>query len=234
MRKIITMLLLSVMLATAGSVQAQFRRPAHGPHNRYTAIGPGPVISHGRGHSHWHDNMYFGIKLGLNASAVRSEATELNGTGVACGLNTGVAMGFYLSPYHPVSLETGLYYTEKGGKSNHAGNRFTYDLNYIEIPLVLKYKIFTPRDLAIEPFFGAYGAIGVAGKIKDYNNREAFSSFDDGYFQRGDAGLKLGCGVSYQMFSLEASYDLGLTDIGQDTFDSTHNGCFTISAGITF
>lgn len=237
MRKIVTKLLLGVMLATAGTAQAQFYRPQARPGN-YTHHSPFDQPARGRGYGNINfmnrDDVYLGLRLGFNASAVRSEAPALNGTGVTSGLNAGLAVGFYLSPFHPVSLETGLYYTEKGGKSSQSGNKFTYDLNCLELPVVLKYKIFTSPDVAIEPFAGAYAAIGVAGKIKDYDNREAFSSYDNGFFKRGDAGLKLGCGVSYQMVSLEASYDLGLANIGQDDFADTHNGCFTLTAGITF
>ncbi len=236
MKKILPIMLLAVMLATAGTAQAQFRRPSRsGNHYRSSVPSNGyDRAPRDRGYSDWHNNMYFGLKLGFSASSVRSEAPELNGTGVTCGLNTGIAVGFYLSPYHPISLETGLYYTEKGGKSDGTNGRFTYDLNYLELPIVFKYKVITSSDLAIEPFLGGYAAVGVAGNIKDYNNREAFSSFSDGYFRRGDGGLRFGCGLSYQMVSLEAAYDLGLANIGQDTFDSTHNGCFTLTAGITF
>jgi len=224
------MLLLGVMLVTAGTAQAQFRHPSRS--GRY---GHPTHVDRSFGHgNNWYNDVYFGVKLGLNASAVRSEAPALNGTGVMCGLNTGVALGFYLSPYYPVSLETGLYYTEKGGKSSSSAGKFTYDLNYIELPLVVKYKAFVQPNLSIDPFFGAYAAVGVSGKIKDYDNREAFSSFDNGAFKRGDAGLRLGCGLSYQMFTLEASYDLGLANIGQDDFADTHNGCFTLTAGINF
>lgn len=236
MRKIITMLVLGVMLATAGTAQAQIYRPQN--RSGYTHRSPFDQPARGRGYNGFeffnNHSMYFGLKIGFNASAVRSEASALNGTGVASGLNTGMALGFYLSPYHPVSLETGLYYSEKGGKSEGAAGKFTYDLNYLELPLVIKYKFFTSPDVAIEPFAGGYAAVGVGGKIKDYNNREAFSSFDDGFFKRGDAGLRLGCGISYRMVNLEASYDLGLANIGQDDFADTHNGCFTLSAGITF
>ncbi len=236
-RTIFTLMCMGAMLAGTGVAQAQMHhpqgRPMSVPHR-----SPFDQPARGRGYGGMsfvrNDNVYFGLRLGFNASAVRSEAPALNGTGVTSGLNAGVALGFYLSPFHPVSLETGLYYTEKGGKSSQGGSKFTYDLNYLELPVVLKYKIFTSPDVAIEPFAGAYAAVGVAGKIKDYDNREAFSSYDNGFFKRGDAGLRLGCGVSYQMVSLEASYDLGLANIGQDDFSDTHNGCFTLTAGITF
>ncbi len=235
MKKILHLVLLSVMLVTATTAQAQFRRPTRVDNRHHNG---GYYIENNRvsnnGYSNWHNDVYFGFKLGFNASSVRSDAPDLDGNKVQCGLNAGIAVGFYLSHYYPISLETGIYYTEKGGKSDGIDGRFTYDLNYLELPIVFKYKIITSRDVAIEPFLGGYAAVGVSGDIKDYNNREAFSSFDDGYFRRGDGGLRFGCGVSFQMVSIEASYDLGLANIGQDSFDKTHNGNFTLTAGVTF
>lgn len=88
----------------------------------------------------------------------------------------------------------------------------------------------------MEPFFGGYLACGIAGKIKDYNNREAYSSFgdEDDTFNRFDGGLRFGCGVSYQMLYLEASYDLGLANVGKDRFDDARNRCFNLTVGVNF
>ena len=103
-----------------------------------------------------------------------------------------------------------------------------------EVPLLLKYKYFTSSDIAIEPFAGGYVSCGVGGQIKDYDNRNAFSSYDEGYFKRMDGGLKIGCGVEFRMLYLDLSYDIGLANVGQDDFDDTRNGCFTVNVGVNF
>lgn len=181
-------------------------------------------------------NTYYGLRLGLNASNVRSEATILDGNGVKTGLNIGAVVGTQLSRHTPLFVETGLYYTQKGGKSDNGGGRgkFTYELNYLQLPLLLKYRHFTMSGLTVEPFAGAYLACGIAGNIKDYGERQAFSSYSNGYFNRFDGGLRFGCGVGYGLGYAELAYDLGLANVGQDNFDNTHNGCFTISIGVNF
>lgn len=118
---------------------------------------------------------YFGLRLGFGVSTVSSDNTTFDTNKSKTGLNVGVAVGTQLTSQAPVFFESGLYYTEKGGKSTHNGTRFTYNLDYLEAPLLVKYKVYPSRDVSVEPFFGGYLACGIAGKIKDYNNREAYS-----------------------------------------------------------
>lgn len=44
--------------------------------------------------------------------------------------------------------------------------------------MIVKYKIPIADKIAVEPFLGGYLACGVGGKIKDFNNREAYNSFN--------------------------------------------------------
>lgn len=180
---------------------------------------------------------YVGFRLGLGVSTVNSDASDLDGGTAKTGLNVGVAVGTQLTTAAPLFFESGLYYTEKGGKGKHDGSKFTYNLDYLEVPLLLKYKYQASPDVSIEPFMGGYLACGVGGKIKDYGNREAYSSFDSdetNNFKRFDGGLKLGCGVSFQMLYFDISYDIGLANIGHDDFDDTRNGCLNLNIGVNF
>ena len=152
------------------------------------------------------------------------------------GLNVGLAMGVNLMREAPLYLETGLYYTEKGGRGRADGTRFTYSLNYIELPMVLKYKYFVDRSLSVEPFLGGYLAYGVSGKIKDFGIREAYSSFSSSpySFERFDGGLRLGCGISYDLLYADIGYDIGLANISHDDFNTSHNGALILTVGVNF
>lgn len=225
MKKTIIFTLMCVMIALPAMAQRGY------------GYGPGPRIQtvsrHGNEYIGWH-RYYFGLRVGMNASHVSSESALLDGSSIKTGLNIGVAAGTQLSYRAPIFLETGLYYTQKGGKSGSGHEKFTYDLNYLELPLLIKYKHFVGNHTSIQPYAGGYLALGTDGDIKNYGTRTAFSSFDNGYFNRFDGGLKIGCGVGYNMLYLDASYDIGLSNIGQDNFDDTHNGCFTINLGVNF
>ena len=228
MKKII---LLSLALIATLSASAQYYptgRPIP-PRHRYG------YNSH-RSSGSFLDDTYYGFRLGLNVASVHSDAAILDGSDSRTGLDLGAVVGTRLTSSAPLYFETGLSYTEKGGKGTNGGNKFTYRLEYLEMPLVLKYKYAVAPDITIEPFAGGYLALGVGGKIKNYGAREAYSSFssDDAAFKRFDGGLRIGCGASFDMLYLGLSYDIGLANIGHDDFDDTRTGCLNLNIGVTF
>lgn len=242
MKKIFALLSILAMFTLTAGAQAYYGGRGHvGGPGRYSSFGgpggrpggPGRYGRGGYGPGRYYNDWYGGIKFGVVGSHVSSESGELDGRGVQTGISIGAALGFNLTP--DVAFESGLYYVEKGGSSRNSDGRFTYGLDYLEIPLVLKYYIFTPGSRAVfQPFAGAYLGMGVGGEIKDYGNREAFSSFNNGYFRRGDSGLTFGCGVSYSFLYASLGYELGLANIGQDLFNETKNRALVFSVGFAF
>lgn len=219
-KRIITLTLLTLTFALSAS--AQYRRAGYS--SRYSRPS----------HSRYLTDSYFGMRVGMGFATINSDAYELDGSSPRVGLETGVAAGFQIVPASPLYFETGLYYTEKGGRKGSGSDKITYSLDYLEVPLLLKYRYITPERLSIEPFMGGYLACGVGGKIKDYRDRQAYSSFGDGDFRRFDGGIKLGCGISYDIFYMGASYDIGLADVGENRFGDTHTGCLNLTVGINF
>lgn len=178
---------------------------------------------------------YYGLRIGPSFSTVSSDDKTLDGGNAQTGLNVGAVVGIALSERAPVFFETGLYYTEKGGKKKlDDGKKMTYDLNYLEVPLTVKYAYPIDDHFSIQPFAGGYLACGVGGKIKNYREREADPSFSSDRFKRFDGGLRLGCGVAYDMFYADLTYDVGLANICHDEFDTSHNGCLTLNFGVNF
>ena len=113
-------------------------------------------------------------------------------------------------------------------------HKVSYDRVCLGCALLLNYRQRVSLDVRIEPFAGAFVGVGVSGQIKNYGARKAFSSYETGYFRRGDAGIKLGCGIGFNVAYLDVSYDIGLANVGQDAFDDTHTGCLTINLGVNF
>jgi hypothetical protein len=231
MMKGLVLALIYAMFALPVSAQMRrgYHRPAPSRHSH-------PMRSHYGSHSDFMlgENTYFGLRFGLSASSVHSDDQYLNGSGVQSGYNIGGVVGFQLSYFAPVFFETGLSYIEKGGKGSFGGNKFTYDLNYLEVPLVLKYRYVVAPTTAIEPFLGGYLACGVGGQIRDFGDRAAYGSFSDNNFNRFDGGIRIGCGAAFSMLYAELGYDLGLSNISKDYFDASHNGCFFVNIGLNF
>lgn len=187
-----------------------------------------------RGRAFAPNEIYYGLRLGVSFATVNSDDKYLDGGSMQAGLNVGGVVGLQLGYHSPLFFETGLSYIEKGGKGHFEGDKFTYSLNYLELPLVLKYRIDVDGRFNVQPFFGGYMALGVGGKIKDFGNRAAYSSFDDDAFKRFDGGIRLGCGVQYDMLYGELGYDFGLANISHDYFDTSHTGTLFATIGVNF
>lgn len=174
---------------------------------------------------------YYGLRLGMNVASTSSESNAFD-TNPRTGLVIGFAYGMQLSKHHPLWLETSLLYSEKGGKTHQDGDKVTYRLGYLQLPIVAKYGINMDDDLYLQPFFGGYLSVGITGKMKNYGIRESESVFDN--MKRFDGGLRAGCGLEYKMMYVEVGYDLGLANIAKDEFDNTKTRCFFVNLGINF
>jgi len=217
------MLVAVVALMTMLPVAAQYR----GHHRPYYQ----PARTTYRHHV---TDVYYGLRLGVDVATVNSDDQYLDGGSAKTGLNVGMVIGFQIAPTSPVYLETGLSYMEKGGKGMCNGSKFTYSLDYLEMPFVLKYVYNFDRYASVQPFLGGYLGIGIAGKIKDFGERRAYSSYDNEGFKRVDAGIRVGCGLQYDFLYAELGYDFGLANVSHDYFDSAHTGCFFATIGVNF
>ena len=212
----------------------------------WNGYGTESVTTAGR----WRDykrHSYFGLRFGLNIPTLRYKGT--GGTAQTNPLpryHIGLLYGNKLGDGLPFFLESGLVYTEKGTEieaTAETGLRKCY-LRYLEIPIVLKYKLDTRiDDLTVQPFFGGFMAIGINGETKDYTDRTKYNPFGSSRYKRFDAGIRLGCGLAYQNFYFEMGYDIGLfniagrhyADYNYDNFDGRiRTGNFTMSLGVDF
>ena len=177
-------------------------------------------------------SVYYGIRLGMNMATLTGDAPDL---GTKIGLNFGGTVGLRLSDTTPVFLESGLYYTGSGASKD----KTTISLNYLEIPILIKYGVQVTDDIALLPFVGPTFRYGLFGGKWKTSGAGKTDSFGDGKFKRADMGIKLGCGAEYNKLYLELGYQFGITNIadwallnGDDA--SAHNGALFINLGVNF
>ena len=181
-------------------------------------------------------SVYYGIRLGMNMATLTGDA-PIDGTRI--GLNFGGTVGLRLSDTTPVFLESGLYFTGSGASKDKQST----SLNYLEIPLLIKYGVQVTDDIALLPFVGPtfrYGIFG--GKTKFLGDK--YDAFGDDalprmQYKRADMGIKLGCGAEYNKLYLELGYQFGITNIANWTLQngddpSAHNGALFINLGVNF
>ncbi len=172
------------------------------------------------------EKLYYGARMGLNLGKLSG---DLDLSGLKPGLNLGAVIGLRLSSQAPVFLESGLYYTQRGGKDGDA----KITLNYLEIPILVKYGIQASDDIALLPFLGPYFSYGVGGRFKDSVAGVDVDESAYDYVNRGDMGVKLGCGIEYNMLYLEVGGQIGITDIS-DISGSVHGNAIFINFGVNF
>lgn len=178
---------------------------------------------------------YYGFRIGASIANISSENKFL-GSDSQTGLNVAFTYGIGMTTSAPLYFETGIAYVEKGGQNTYSGGKYEYNLDYLELPFTLKYIYNTSIDLSFQPFFGGYFAAGIAGKVKDYATRTAYNSFSDNAnaFRTFDGGIRFGCGLGYDLMYAELAYELGLSNITHDTFNTAHNRSLILSVGVNF
>lgn len=142
----------------------------------------------------------------------------------------------------PFYFQFGLMLHNKGGKvqATDGGSDIELSLNamYLELPVMLNYHIRLAPKVAVIPFAGFYGSLGVDGK----------QSFDDlgleiqqnlfgknKMFQRGDFGGRIGIGLSIHSVYIGASYGGGFLNIAQeDDTSKFRNRSWSLSVGYDF
>lgn len=231
MKKLLTVVLL--MIICAGTLFAQ-------------RFGGSYYTNHIEAYEH-----YYGFRFGYNAATLRfSESDAIDPSSVSA-MNFGLVAGYGLGDSDLI-FEPGVFYSVKGGKTKSKNQVKTQVFMHdIEVPFVLKYNIELPtgNGLAIQPFFGGFLNMGIAGKTKVDPAHQKLKTFTAKRFHRLDSGLRFGCGMNIDFFYVEAAYDLGLVDLGRNTDkflslfpgaydggwdDKVRTGCLSINFGINF
>lgn len=197
----------------------------------------------------------FGVRAGLNLSTLRGDFKDAldADTKMKAGFNIGIIYdyGFSESFY----IQPGLYYSMKGVKAEdkeESDAKITYNLSYLELPILASYRIALSDNTKWHINAGPYFAMGIGGKTKyEYEGEsekvDAFGESDDdsdkGDLKRFDFGLSFGTGVSFSKFYVGVKYDLGLSNIGQkdcwykgedETKAKIRTGNFAVSVGYNF
>jgi len=186
------------------------------------------------------ENVYFGARIGLSLAGIGGDY----GLGMKAGLTLGPVIGLRLSDSAPVFLESGVYFTQAGGKKNGV----TVNCNNLEVPILVKYGI-KASEVAILPFFGPYFSHGFSGKTKwtdpvsgekvkvgSYAQDDAWG----GGLKRNEVGLKFGCGVEYNFLYLEAAFKYCLNNVAKNGAHSlnadmsAHPYALLINFGVNF
>lgn len=181
------------------------------------------------------NNVYYGARMGLALGQLSGDSEPYDG--MKAGFTLAGIVGLRVSQTSPVFLESGLYYTQRGGKNGS----YKAELNCLEIPLLIKYGIQATDDIAILPFIGPYFAYGIAGET-EYDGVNEKTGAREKYKERtykhflnhNDMGFKVGCGAEYNMLYLEVAYQFGIVNIADNDNFNIHANQLSINFGVNF
>ena len=147
-------------------------------------------------------------------------------------------IGFETKAYKSLSVSaafnyTQLGYTDKDKRSNWLQKR-EYSLDYLTVPVALKYNILHKDLSTFYLSFGGYSGVFLDGKLTTetespqevpnyYSSEDEIRVNDRHTFDRFDWGVNFGCGIEFQFlrsdFILDANYALGLANV-QEQYES--------------
>jgi hypothetical protein len=184
------------------------------------------------------------LRLGVKGSFNISTLNNIKGSNLD-NANFGFSVGMFakLPLVHRVAIQPELYFTTKGASVKYnnllVAGTTKYNLNYIEIPVLVVYN-FTPNFNA---HLGPYAGILVSGNAKNVTGNTLFDfekNIDVDNYNRIDAGIAGGVGIDIGAITIGLRYSQGLTKVGKEksyvgfnyTFPDAVNG--VVSAFIHF
>lgn len=200
-----------------------------------------------------------GVKAGINLSNLSIEGPDMD---ARLGYQFGVVgeyklqNSFFLHGSLNISSKGAKYKVEEYGDINGDGYGYedyismktTWNATYLELPVMVGYKLSVTNDLAIKFMAGPYIACGIGGKISakgytDIQNKNGgytrydesgkVDTFSDESLKRFDAGLSGAVAFEYSRFIFTLGYQYGIADISQGA-NSIHNQNAFATVGYTF
>jgi Outer membrane protein beta-barrel domain len=155
----------------------------------------------------------FGFKAGLNNSTLGGDDADISGKKSNTGFNFGVMAAIPLSTHFVFQPEI-MYSANQGMEFRPTTTSETnYNLNYVNIPLMLKYK-----SMGFYGEAGPYFGFLTSGNIKTKTSSTTTEIDIKDTFDGTDMGVALGTGyVMKSGLGLGVRYNMGL----QNIYDAT-------------
>jgi hypothetical protein len=178
-----------------------------------------------------------GLKIGMNFATFSGADAKVPAPATASTRDAIVFGGYVGFGLGPVTLQPELLYSLKGRevKATVLGVSFTNttQLNYIDIPVLVRYSI-TPAPTKLVVFAGP--SLGILMSAMSKTSVSILSGSVDikDQVNSTDIGLVIGAGVSLIGLNLDARYQMGLSPVEKAVGGVTpkvHNSVITVMLG---
>lgn len=171
---------------------------------------------------------------GVLAGANFAKFSDAAGADTRTGVVVGLSADFQLPSHFGVEID-GLY-SQQGAKETVDGSDLTLHLDYVAVPVLLRYNF--PTHTPVRPFVVLGPQVGFRVKCEVTAGSESASCTDfagenaKSVDFSGTAGAGLGFKVGKEELSVQARYNMGFTKIFEDS--DSKNRVFSVLAGFSF
>ncbi|MEQ1758187.1 MAG: porin family protein [Vicinamibacterales bacterium] len=171
----------------------------------------------------WAQGIGGGAKIGVNFSTVSGDIEAEK------SLRTGLLVGGFLTvpKGNTLAFQPEVLFSMQGVKGEEAdGTKLTYEINEIQIPLLLRVgRSGGGTHLLLGP------SIGIVTSAKATSGSLEQDIKDD--LKSTDIGFIVGAGVTVNRFLIEARYNLGLTNLNDDSSGGDNKSrVFSVLVGV--
>lgn len=165
----------------------------------------------------------FGVKAGYNYSTFNNTDDVDYKGGFIGGIYSSIKI-----PASPMAVQPEVLYAQYGANIDNTDAYFR--VNYIQVPVLLKFGFDTP-GVKPQVYFGPYMGFNVNSEIK---NSDGSLNLDD-QASDTDFGVAVGAALDISKVSIGLRYTAGLTNVANDNLDSeAKNGALALTLGVTF
>ena len=169
----------------------------------------------------------FGAKAGLNISNFSGDDVENNDARTS--FHIGAVAEIEISDKFSVQPE--LIYSAQGSTTSDLGVDITAAVDYLNVPVMAKYYVAERFSLEAGPQIGFL--MSAKMKAESGGDSEEIDVKDD--LKSIDFGINFGAGYKLENgLNFSARYNLGLSDIAEESDSSVKNGVFQVSVGYSF
>jgi hypothetical protein len=179
----------------------------------------------------------FGVLAGANFAKI--SGNDANGAKTRTGFVGGISADVHVAPH--LGLEIDGLYSQQGAKENIEGQDVTLHLDYIQLPVLLRYRF--PTHTPVRPFIVLGPSVGFRVKCELTASSDS-ATCDDNFSESaesvnaksvdvsGTVGAGLGFKLGKEELSISARYNMGFTKAFQNS--DWKNRVFSVLAGISF
>jgi hypothetical protein len=170
----------------------------------------------------------FGIKAGANFANVNGDGLDGASTSTLTGFNGGVYFKLPLAPH--VAIQPELVYSGQGFKTDVNTGTATVTVsqhaNYFNIPVLLKYTHFTGLFLETGPQLGFLMSANEKAQGISQDDKSSFNSAEFAWV------FGVGFKIPTTQLSIDARYNLGISNVINNDNNSSSNGGNTVHNGV--